>query len=99
MMLLMVSSEKWGLILGTMLVAAVILFILAALMWMRPRRSGRVRDAIGTVNEFAQAHSSVDSMTDANSQATARRVLDAARIDMDDLVPEPHQPNPNLRRW
>lgn len=99
MVLLMTTPELWGLLLGTAVTVAVCLVAFGVWTVSLPRRSARIRDAVGTVNEFAQAHANVAAMNDPNARATATRVLRAAENTMGDLVPEPHQPDHTLGNW
>lgn len=96
----MTDAEKWGLILGTIVVLALVIFVISVISLLRQRRSERVRNAIGTVDEFSQAVNRVGRMAvnDPN-RVTAQRVLDAARHEMDEMVPPPQPAGPNLDHW
>ena len=95
----MTDAEKWGLILGTIVVVAVVIFIIGVLIQIRQRRSERVLSAIETVDKFSQAANRVPRITDPNSRQTAARVLAAERDEMDEMVPDPQAPEPNLNGW
>ncbi len=95
----MTDAEKWGLILGTIVVVALVIFVIGVLIQLRQRRSDRVRSAVETVDVFSQAANRVARITDPNSRRTATRILEAARSEMDAMVPEPQAPEPNLNGW
>ncbi len=95
----MTDAEKWGLILGTIVVVAVVIFVIGALIQLRQRRSERVRSAVDLVNEFSMAATHVASMPDDNNRRTIERVLNASRRELDEMVPEPTPAGPNLDHW